>query len=47
MYFSRIESSAVTIDDPNNHCVIINPELYGRVHNNKNENARVFWMLPY
>ena len=42
MYFSGVDSSDITIDDPSNHCIIINPELYGRVHNNKEENARIF-----
>jgi len=42
MYFSGVDSNAITIDDPSNHCIIINPELYGRVHNNKEENARIF-----
>lgn len=42
MYFSGVDSSAITIDDPSNDCIIINPELYSRVHNNKEENARIF-----
>lgn len=42
MYFSEVDSSVITIDDPSNDCIIINPELYGRVHNNKEQNARIF-----
>lgn len=42
MYFSGVDSNAITIDDPNNQRVLINPELYGRVRNNKVQNARIF-----
>lgn len=42
MYFSGIDSNNITIDDPSNDCIIINPDLYDRVHNNKERNVRAF-----
>ncbi|CUM57513.1 unnamed protein product [Debaryomyces tyrocola] len=42
MYFSGVDSSAITIDDPSKRRIIINPELYDRVRNNEEENARIF-----
>ncbi|CUM51274.1 unnamed protein product [Debaryomyces tyrocola] len=31
MYFSGVDSDSVTIDDPSNGCITINPELFIRV----------------
>lgn len=42
MYFSGVDSSAITIDDPSKRRIIINPESYDRVRNNEEENARIF-----
>ncbi|CUM55885.1 unnamed protein product [Debaryomyces tyrocola] len=42
MYFSGVDSDSITIDDPSNECIVINPELYDRVRNNKEQNTRVF-----
>jgi hypothetical protein len=42
MYFSGVDSSAITIDDPNSGCIRINAELYARVRNNNEQNTRVF-----
>ncbi|CUM53631.1 unnamed protein product [Debaryomyces tyrocola] len=42
MYFSGVDSSDITIDDPSKRRIIINPELYDRVRNNEEENTRVF-----
>jgi hypothetical protein len=42
MYFSGVDSSAITIDDPSKRRIIINTELYDRVRNNEEENARAF-----
>ena len=42
MYFSGVDSNAITIDDPSNECIIVNPEVYDGVHNNKEQNARIF-----
>lgn len=42
MYFSGVDSNAITIDDPSERRIIINPEVYDRVRNNEEENARIF-----
>ena len=42
MYFSGVDSSAITTDDPIKRRIIINPVLYDRVRNNEEENARFF-----
>ncbi|CAG85694.2 DEHA2B16720p [Debaryomyces hansenii CBS767] len=42
MYFSGVDSNAITIDDPSNECIVVNPEVYDGVHNNKEQNARAF-----
>ena len=42
MYFSGVDSDTITIDDPSNRCITINPELFIRVLNNRELNTRVF-----
>ena len=42
MYFSGEDSNAITFDDPYNDCIVINPELYDIVRNNKEQKTRVF-----
>ena len=47
MYFSGVDSNAITVDDPCNECIIVDPELYGGVHIKKEQNARIFWIHTY
>ena len=42
MYFSGVDSTAITIDVPSTRRIIINSGLYDRVRNNEEENARIF-----
>lgn len=42
MYFSGVDSSDITINDPSNQCITINPELFINVLNNRELNTRVF-----
>ncbi|CUM57497.1 unnamed protein product [Debaryomyces tyrocola] len=42
MYFSGVDSDSITIDDPSNGCITINPELFIRVFSNNEQNTRVF-----
>ncbi|CUM49799.1 unnamed protein product [Debaryomyces tyrocola] len=36
MYFSGVGSDTITIDDPSNQYITMNPELFIRVLNNRN-----------
>ncbi|CUM56002.1 unnamed protein product [Debaryomyces tyrocola] len=42
MYFSGEDSNNITYDDPVNKCIRINPSLYARVHDDNEQNIRVF-----
>ncbi|CUM66616.1 uncharacterized protein PRCAT00004287001 [Priceomyces carsonii] len=42
MYFSGKESEDITLDDPENDYIRINPELYAKVQLDNEQNARVF-----
>ena len=40
MYFSGVDSNAITIDDPSNECIVVNPEVYDVVSTTtKEQNA--------
>lgn len=47
IYFSGVDSNNITVDDPSNECIIVDPELCGGVHIKKEQNARIFWIHTY
>ena len=42
MYFSRIDSKDITFDDPVKRCIRVYRDLYTRVEDHNEQNARVF-----
>lgn len=42
IYFSGVDSNAITIDYPCKNWIRINSDLYDRVRNNEEQNTRVF-----
>ncbi|CUM48469.1 uncharacterized protein AC631_01088 [Debaryomyces fabryi] len=42
MYFSGINDKSITFDDPDGRCIRVNRELYTRVEDDNEQNARVF-----